>query len=141
MLWMARRCRRPPRSSRPSPRSSGYCWRSGTSLSTAAASGLTDAELGALRDRFVLKALSSSVRETHFDDLLALGVQNDLDRALNRKPWVGIADVNDESSQGITRIVITLKRDAAALVILNNLFKFFLCFRKTCYIKKSYVCL
>lgn len=52
-------------------------------------------ELGALRDRFVLKALSSSVRETHFDDLLALGVQNDLDRALNRKPWVGIADVND----------------------------------------------
>jgi len=35
----------------------------------------------------------------------------------------GIADVNDESSQGITRIVITLKRDAAALVILNNLFK------------------
>ena len=35
----------------------------------------------------------------------------------------GIADVNDESAQGRTRIVITLKRDAAALVILNNLFK------------------
>ena len=35
----------------------------------------------------------------------------------------GIADINDESSQGLTRIVITLKRDAAALVILNNLFK------------------
>ena len=35
----------------------------------------------------------------------------------------GIADVNDESAQGFTRIVITLKRDAPALVILNNLFK------------------
>ena len=35
----------------------------------------------------------------------------------------GIADVNDESAQGLTRIVITLKRDAPALVILNNLFK------------------
>ena len=35
----------------------------------------------------------------------------------------GIADINDESAQGKTRIVITLKRDAPALVILNNLFK------------------
>ncbi|MEE2768828.1 MAG: DNA gyrase subunit A [Actinomycetota bacterium] len=35
----------------------------------------------------------------------------------------GIADVNDESAKGRTRIVITLKRDAPALVILNNLFK------------------
>ena len=35
----------------------------------------------------------------------------------------GIADVNDESAQGMTRIVITLKRGAPALVILNNLFK------------------
>ena len=35
----------------------------------------------------------------------------------------GISDINDESAQGKTRIVITLKRDAPALVILNNLFK------------------
>jgi len=35
----------------------------------------------------------------------------------------GISDVNDESAQGFTRIVITLKRDAPPLVILNNLFK------------------
>jgi MoxR-like ATPase len=52
-------------------------------------------ELGALRDRFVLKALSRSVRESHFDELLSLGVQNDLNRSLNRKPWVGIADLKD----------------------------------------------
>ena len=35
----------------------------------------------------------------------------------------GISAVNDESAQGKTRIVITLKRDAPALVILNNLYK------------------
>ncbi len=35
----------------------------------------------------------------------------------------GIADANEESSGDDTRIVITLKRDAPALVILNNLYK------------------
>jgi len=35
----------------------------------------------------------------------------------------GIADVNDESAKGKTRLVIKLKRDAPALVILNNLYK------------------
>ncbi len=35
----------------------------------------------------------------------------------------GIADVNDESASGKTRLVIKLKKDAPALVILNNLYK------------------
>jgi DNA gyrase subunit A len=35
----------------------------------------------------------------------------------------GIADVNDESAGSDTRLVIELKKDAPALVILNNLFK------------------
>jgi DNA gyrase subunit A len=35
----------------------------------------------------------------------------------------GISDVNDESAQGKTRLVIKLKKDAPALVILNNLYK------------------
>src|SRR3954451_16410952 len=35
----------------------------------------------------------------------------------------GIADVNDESANGKTRLAIKLKRDAPALVILNNLYK------------------
>jgi DNA gyrase subunit A len=35
----------------------------------------------------------------------------------------GIADVNDESAKGATRLVIELKRDASPLVILNNLYK------------------
>jgi DNA gyrase subunit A len=39
------------------------------------------------------------------------------------KELEGIANVNDESSKGRTRIVVTLKRDAPALVILNNLYQ------------------
>ncbi|HEX4822139.1 MAG TPA: DNA gyrase subunit A [Acidimicrobiales bacterium] len=35
----------------------------------------------------------------------------------------GISDVNDESANGKTRLVIKLKKDAPALVILNNLYK------------------
>ncbi|HMG45633.1 MAG TPA: DNA gyrase subunit A [Acidimicrobiales bacterium] len=35
----------------------------------------------------------------------------------------GVADVNDESAKGKTRLVIELKRDAPGLVILNNLYK------------------
>src|SRR3546814_14246384 len=35
----------------------------------------------------------------------------------------GIADVNDESAKGKTRLVIRLKKDAPGLVILNNLYK------------------
>jgi DNA gyrase subunit A len=35
----------------------------------------------------------------------------------------GISDVNDESAQGKTRLVIKLKKDAPGLVILNNLYK------------------
>ncbi|MGI8940133.1 MAG: DNA gyrase subunit A [Iamia sp.] len=35
----------------------------------------------------------------------------------------GISDANDESSGGETRIVITVKRDAPSLIVLNNLYK------------------
>jgi len=35
----------------------------------------------------------------------------------------GIADVNDESARGKTRLVIKLKKDAPGLVVLNNLYK------------------
>ena len=37
----------------------------------------------------------------------------------------GIADINDESSDRIgMRIVVTIKRDAVAKVVINNLYKF-----------------
>jgi DNA gyrase subunit A len=42
---------------------------------------------------------------------------------VDAKELEGISDLNDESSGGETRIVISLKRDAPALIILNNLYK------------------
>jgi DNA gyrase subunit A len=42
---------------------------------------------------------------------------------VNDKVIEGIAELNDESAKGQTKLVITLKRDAPALVVLNNLYK------------------
>jgi DNA gyrase subunit A len=42
---------------------------------------------------------------------------------VNNRELEGIRAVNDESAKGKTRLVIDLKRDAPALVILNNLYK------------------
>jgi DNA gyrase subunit A len=42
---------------------------------------------------------------------------------VNNREIEGIRAVNDESAKGKTRLVIDLKRDAPALVILNNLYK------------------
>ena len=42
---------------------------------------------------------------------------------VNGREIEGIADINDESSGADTRLVIDLKRDAPALVVLNNLYK------------------
>lgn len=42
---------------------------------------------------------------------------------LSAKELDGISDINDFSSKGETRIEIKLKRDAPALVVLNNLYK------------------
>jgi DNA gyrase subunit A len=42
---------------------------------------------------------------------------------VNDKVIEGIAELNDESAKGETKLVVTLKRDAPALVVLNNLYK------------------
>ena len=52
-------------------------------------------ELAALRDRFALKAESSSVKDQHFEELLEKGVSHELDKALNRRPWEGICGLDD----------------------------------------------
>jgi MoxR-like ATPase len=44
-------------------------------------------ELGALKDRFVLKAESRSVQEEHFTELIDAGLQSEVYRNLNQKPW------------------------------------------------------
>jgi MoxR-like ATPase len=53
-------------------------------------------ELGALKDRFALKAACRSVQETHFIELLDAGVDSMVNKDLNRKPWVeGHASLED----------------------------------------------
>jgi MoxR-like ATPase len=53
-------------------------------------------ELAALKDRFVLKAESRSVQEEHFSDLIDAGLQSEVYRTLNQKPWVeGQATLED----------------------------------------------
>ncbi len=44
-------------------------------------------ELAALKDRFVLKAESRSVQEHHFSELIDAGLQAEVFRSLNQKPW------------------------------------------------------
>src|SRR5436309_3246195 len=54
------------------------------------------AELAALKDRFCLKAESRSVAEHHFDELIDMGLQGEVYKGLNQKPWVeGHATLED----------------------------------------------
>jgi MoxR-like ATPase len=45
-------------------------------------------ELAALKDRFVLKVESRSVQEEHFTELIDAGLQSEVHRSLNQKPWL-----------------------------------------------------
>src|SRR3984957_13868225 len=45
------------------------------------------AELAALKDRFCLKAESRSVQERHFTELIDAGLQGEVYKGLNQKPW------------------------------------------------------
>src|SRR5215469_12915298 len=45
------------------------------------------AELAALKDRFCLKAESRSVQEQHFTELIDAGLQGEVFKGLNQKPW------------------------------------------------------
>src|SRR5262249_20466626 len=58
-------------------------------------------ELAALKDRFVLKAESRSVQEEHFEELIDAGVQAEVYRGLNQKPWrEGHASLEDVLKAG-----------------------------------------
>jgi MoxR-like ATPase len=55
-----------------------------------------NAELAALRDRFCLKAMSRSVQESHFKELIDAGLQGEVNKGLSQKPWIeGIASLDD----------------------------------------------
>ncbi len=45
-------------------------------------------ELGALKDRFVLKAQSLSVADEHFAELIDAGMESEVHRNLNQRPWM-----------------------------------------------------
>jgi len=45
-------------------------------------------ELGALKDRFVLKAVSGSVQDDHFTQLIDAGLNSEVYKTLNQKPWI-----------------------------------------------------
>ena len=58
-------------------------------------------ELAALRDRFVLKAESRSVQDDHFTELIDAGLQSEVYRNLNQKPWAeGHATLDDVLKAG-----------------------------------------
>src|SRR5918994_3623177 len=44
-------------------------------------------ELAALKDRFPLKIESRSVQDEHFEQLIDAGLQSEVNRSLNQKPW------------------------------------------------------
>ena len=44
-------------------------------------------ELAALKDRFALKAQSRSVQDEHFEELIDAGLQSEVNRNLNQRPW------------------------------------------------------
>ena len=53
-------------------------------------------ELGALKDRFVLKAESLSVQKDYFSELIDAGLNSEVYKNLNQKPWVeGHATLED----------------------------------------------
>ena len=53
-------------------------------------------ELGALKDRFCLKAACRSVQDDHFDELIDMGLANQSYKERNQRPWVeGHASLED----------------------------------------------
>lgn len=52
-------------------------------------------EMDALRDRFIFKVECPSVRDHDFAGLVRAGLANELHRAYNRRPWAGLATLDD----------------------------------------------
>ena len=53
-------------------------------------------ELGALKDRFVLKAQSLPVQDEHFTELIDMGLRSEVHRTLQQRPWQeGLCSLDD----------------------------------------------
>ncbi len=77
--------------------------------------GKAEIEEGARADHIVITELPYQVSPNQFIVKVKELVDN--------RELEGIAELNDESAKGKLRLVLRLKRDAPALVILNNLYK------------------
>lgn len=75
----------------------------------------TDIETGAAHDKIVVSEIPYGVNKAELIKYIA--------KLVNEKKIEGISDVNDESDRHGMRIVIDVKRDANANVVLNKLFK------------------
>ncbi len=72
-------------------------------------------ELAALKDRFVLKIESRSVQEEHFTELIDAGLQSEVYRNLNQKPWrEGLATLEDllKANRYLMHVFARKQRDA-----------------------------
>lgn len=52
-------------------------------------------ELDALKDRFVLKVESESVKDRYFDELLDAGLRGEVHKAFNTRPWASLCNLED----------------------------------------------
>jgi MoxR-like ATPase len=52
-------------------------------------------ELDALKDRFILKIESRSVKDRYFDQLIDAGLEGELYRSFNRRPWANLCSLED----------------------------------------------
>ena len=77
--------------------------------------GVAEIEEGSRSDRVVITELPYQVSPND--------VMGSIKKLVDARELEGISSLNDESSGDSTRIVVGLKRDAPALVILNNLYK------------------
>lgn len=71
-------------------------------------------ELAALKDRFVLKVESRSVQEEHFTELIDAGLQSEVFRNLNQRPWVeGQSSLEDflKANRYLTLLFARKQRD------------------------------
>ncbi len=76
---------------------------------------VAEIETGAMHDKIVVTAIPYNVNK---EELI-----KDIASMVNEKRIEGISNINDESDQSGMRIVIDIKRDANANVILNKLYK------------------
>ena len=84
------------------------------------------------RGRIVIRAKAEIETEANHDNIIVTEIPHNVNKALlisyiadlvNEKKLDGIADINDESDYKGMRIVIKLKSDANANVVLNKLYK------------------